>query len=172
MPRNTDHLLAIIYSLKAVLASKDSEIEHLKLVIAKLQRQQFGRRAESHPASPDLLDLSLQNKAPLPELDRLVPAPEPKPSRQHPTHQALPAHLPRDIHLRSADDRAGCPDCGGDLHRIGEDVSEVLEYIPARFRVIRHVRPKLACGCCSTIAQCEAPERLIMCGIAGPGLLA
>jgi transposase len=55
---------------------------------------------------------------------------------------------------------------------LGEDVSEQLEYLPARFKVIRHVRPKYACACCDHIAQASAPTRPIARGIAGPGLLA
>ena len=65
-----------------------------------------------------------------------------------------------------------CPDCGGTLTKLGEDVSEVLEYIPANFKVIRHVRPKLSCTACDVIVQTPAPSRPIDRGIAGPGLLA
>ena len=55
---------------------------------------------------------------------------------------------------------------------MGEDVAEQLEFVPSSFRVIRHVRPKLACKCCDTIVQAPAPNRPIARGIAGPGLLA
>jgi transposase len=65
-----------------------------------------------------------------------------------------------------------CPDCGGPLKSIGEDVSEQLEFIPEHFKVIRHVRPKFACAACATIVQAAAPTRPIDKGIAGPGLLA
>jgi transposase len=58
----------------------------------------------------------------------------------------------------------------GDLIKLGEDISEVLEYVPARFKVIRHVRPKLSCTKCAAIVQAEAPSRPIE--RAGPGLLA
>jgi transposase len=64
-----------------------------------------------------------------------------------------------------------CPDCGGNLKYLGEDVSEQIEYVPASFRVIRHVRPKPACACCDTIVQAPAASRPIERGIAGPGLL-
>src|SRR6202012_938765 len=62
--------------------------------------------------------------------------------------------------------------CGGTLRPLGEDVSEVLEYVPARVKVIRTVRPKLSCACCSRIVQEPAPSRPIERGLAGPGLLA
>jgi transposase len=58
------------------------------------------------------------------------------------------------------------------LSKLGEDVSEVLEYVPARFKVIRHVRPKLSCTKCDNIVQAEAPSRPIARGLAGAGLLA
>ena len=65
-----------------------------------------------------------------------------------------------------------CPDCGGKLKRLGEDVSEILERVPEHFKVIRQVRPKLACANCDKIVQAEAPSRPIAGGMAGPGLLA
>src|SRR5580704_16729463 len=71
-----------------------------------------------------------------------------------------------------APDHVSCPDCGGTLRRLGEDVTEMLEYVPARFKVIRTVRPKLSCAGCSRIVQAPAPNRPIDRGLAGPGLLA
>ena len=65
-----------------------------------------------------------------------------------------------------------CPQCQGELRKLGEDVSEMLEYVPASFVVIRHVRPKLSCTKCDCIVQAEAPSRPIERGLAGPGLLA
>jgi transposase len=62
--------------------------------------------------------------------------------------------------------------CGGRLRRIGADVSEQLEYVPSHFKVIRHVRPKLACMKCQSIFQADAPSRPIVRGLPGPGLLA
>ena len=65
-----------------------------------------------------------------------------------------------------------CPQCQGELRKLGEDVSEMLEYVPASFVVIRHVRTKLSCTKCDCIVQAEAPSRPIERGMAGPGLLA
>src|SRR4051795_3161968 len=62
--------------------------------------------------------------------------------------------------------------CGAELNKLGEDISEVLEWIPASFKVIRHVRPKMSCTKCDAIVQAEAPSRPIARGMAGPGLLA
>ncbi|MCP1121845.1 IS66 family transposase zinc-finger binding domain-containing protein, partial [Robbsia andropogonis] len=66
-------------------------------------------------------------------------------------------------HLPSGDD---CPDCGGALKPIGEDVAEQLEYVPGSWRVIRHVRPKFSCACCQTLVQASAPSRPIARGLA------
>ena len=88
-----------------------------------------------------------------------------------PARRPLPAELPREIETIAPAQQA-CPDCGGALRMLGEDVSETLEYVPARFKVIRTVRPKLSCACCSRILQEPAPNRPIDRGLAGPGLLA
>jgi transposase len=65
-----------------------------------------------------------------------------------------------------------CPDCGGELKHLCEDISEMLEIERALFKLIRQVRPKLACAGCERIVQSEAPSRPIARGVAGPGLLA
>lgn len=103
------------------------------------------------------------------ELAAIV-APRSAPRRVR-TPRALPDHLPRDLPSHEPD-LTQCPDCGGPLKPLGEEVSEMLEYVPARFRVIRHVRPKCACACCDRIVQASAPSRPIAQGLAGPGLLA
>ena len=97
------------------------------------------------------------------------------PSKQHlpkrPARRPLPEHLPRETQTLTPAETA-CPACGGALKLLGEDVTEVLEYVPASFKVIRQVRPKLACCCCDMIVQAPAPSRPIARGLAGPGLLA
>jgi len=86
------------------------------------------------------------------------------------------AHLRHALREAARHDAAGhacgCSACGGLLRQIGQDVSEQLEYVPSRFKVVRHVRPKLACMACESIFQVAAPNRPIARGIAGPGLLA
>jgi len=77
----------------------------------------------------------------------------------------LPASLPRDVVEHAAP--CACPRCGGKLHALGEDVTEVLDYVPGAFRVIRHVRPKLSCRACESIAQAPAPSLPIRRGLAG-----
>jgi transposase len=82
----------------------------------------------------------------------------------------LPQTLPRDVVEHPAP--CACPNCGGHLRPLGKDVTEVLDYVPGAFRVIRHVRPKLSCRACACIAQAPAPSLPIYRGLAGPGLLA
>jgi transposase len=67
---------------------------------------------------------------------------------------------------------ASVPCCGNALHVIGETVSETLDFVPARLRVLRIRRPKYGCPTCGTIHQAAAPERPIAKGMASPGLLA
>ena len=74
--------------------------------------------------------------------------------------------------VHTPQDGCTCEACGSGLREIGQDVSEVLDYEPGSFHVVRHVRPKLACAGCSTIAQAPAVSRPIDRGMAGAGLLA
>jgi transposase len=156
------------------LLSREHEIEHLKLLIAKLRRMQFGRKSEKLERQIEQLELKLEDL----EANRIegiqpsmgtTPVPDASPisKKRHP----LPEHLPRDIKVHLPQETA-CPICGGTLEKLGEDVSEVLEYLPASFKVIRHVRPKLSCTACDAIVQAPAESRPIKRGLAGPGLLA
>ena len=177
-PNDIDALKALllardeqILGLQARLNTREAEIEHLKLWIAKLRRMQFGRKSEKLDHQIEQLELQLEDlQADDAEAEREMP-PADRAPRQRAPRKALPEHLPRDekVYLPTTTD---CPACGGNLKQLGEDVSEQLEFVPASFRVIRHVRPKLACGCCDTIVQAPAPSRPIERGIAGPGLLA
>jgi transposase len=150
------------------LLSRDSEIEHLKLVIFKLRRMMFGAKSEHVAREIEQLELKLE------ELETVRVAPERVPSTDEtarPSRRPLPEHLPREVHTHSPSS-ATCPGCGGELRKFGEDVSEMLEYVPSSFKVIRHVRPKLSCRRCETIVEAPAPSRPIDRGVPGPGLLA
>ncbi len=154
------------------LASRDNEIEHLKLLIAKLRRIQFGRKSEKLDRQIEQLELRLDElEAVRAENASPSQAPAVAVNTAKPARRPLPEHLPRETRKYPPKQEA-CPDCGGELKHLGEDVSEMLEYVPARFKVIRQVRPKLACACCERIVQAEAPSRPIERGVAGPGLLA
>ncbi len=153
------------------LISRDAEIEHLKLFIAKLRRQQFGRKSEKLDRDIEQLELRL-DELEATQAEKVVASQLPAvKAAVQPARRRLPEHLPRETR-KYPPKQTACPDCGGELKHLGEDVSEMLEYVPARFKVIRQVRPKLACACCERIVQAEAPSRPIERGIAGPGLLA
>ena len=179
LPDDPEHLKRLVIESRAALdaahvklQSRDLLIEHLKLQIAKLRRQQFGRSSEQLDQQIAQLELTLEElESGAAEL--IVPPASVPPTvrvKQQPVRKPLPDHLPREdqVHTPACE----CPSCGGELDRLGEDISEVLEYIPERFKVIRHVRPKLRCGQCQTIVQQPAPSRPIARGLAGPGLLA
>lgn len=175
LPDDAAQLKALVIAQQAQLAERDAEIERLNLILAKLRRMQFGRRSEQLDETIGQLELSLEEleavRAERTELSAVeAPAGDEKPVKR-PVRKPLPDHLTRDTVEHPPADGC-CPDCGGALKKLGEDVSETLEYIPEHFKVIRHVRPKLACTRCDTIVQAAAPSRPIANGLAGPGLLA
>ena len=179
LPNDIDALKRLVLETQAALTAaqtmlhtRDLEIERLRLTLARLQRMQFGRSSEQLAAQIAQLQLTLED---LEVTEAARPAATAQaPRTERPIRRPLPAHLPRETitHAPLAEGACACPACGGALRALGEDVAEVLEYVPARFKVIRHVRPKLSCARCQTIVQAAAPGRPIARGLAGPGLLA
>jgi transposase len=168
-----DALRAMIVAQHDQLLSHRTEIEHLMLLIAKLQRMQFGRKSEKVERQIEQLELKLEEleanrSEQAPPLEQ--PSPTPR-TASKPARRPLPPHLPRELKTHEPEQHC-CPECGGTLSKLGEDISEMLEYIPESFKVIRHVRPKLSCTACDVIVQAPAPSRPIERGIAGPALLA
>jgi len=169
--------------LKQHLRASASEVQRLKLMVDKLTLQLARRLRSQFGASSERFDdpqASLIEAAVLDEL--------PQPKRPAPAANAgqldrsLPDHLPREqqlirpeattAHHDTQGQACGCSACGARLRPLGADVSHHLEYVPGRFKVIRTVRPKLACTKCEAIFQAAAPSRPIPRGVAGPGLLA
>jgi len=143
------------------------EIEKLKFQIAKLRRMQFGRSSERLGHKIEQLELRLEELESGAAEDEAKPAADaevapPVRERKKPKRKPLPDHLPREEVVHQPADGAACtcPDCGGVMSRLGEDVSEVLDYVPGHFQVIRHVRPKFACQACDAITQAPAPRLL------------
>jgi transposase len=173
LPDDIETLKRLIIESQTKLAERDHEIEHLKLLIAKLRRLQFGRSSEKLDAKIGQLELLVEeletNRAGREARAPEIPAAKPQ-QKERPARRPLPERLPRETVEHAP--ACTCPDCGATMKKIGEDVAEVLEYVPASFKVIRHVRPKLACAACQKIVQELAPTRPIARGIAGPGLLA
>src|SRR5215212_22687 len=154
-----------------------AEIEKLRLLIRQLQRNRFGRRSEK--LDPDQLQLGLEDleqaaaaaEAAQEAATRSGGASRPPRSRRR-NLGALPAHLPRVEVLVDVEDKA-CPCCGGALHMIGEDTSEMLDLVPAQLRVKVIRRPRYACRTCEeAVVQAPSPERPITGGMATEALLA
>ena len=164
-------LAAQITGERAELARTKAEIDKLRLIIARLQRTQFGRRSEQ--IDHEQLALGLEDLgADIAGLEARLPAASDEPaSAPVSRHHGLPDHLPRQ-EIELGIEGAVCPCCKGPLHAIGETVSEMLDFVPASLRVLRIRRPKYGCRACGTIHQAAAPERPIAKGLASPALLA
>jgi transposase len=155
--------------LKAMVLAERAESELLRQIIRELQRHRFGRRAESLPEEQLQLGLEEAEQA---EAAGQAEAEESEPgqrkaraARRRANRGALPAHLPR-IEMVVDVESTICPGCSGALHRIGEDVAERLDILPAQFRVLVVRRPKYACRACQdVVVQAAAPARLIEGGL-------
>jgi len=170
LPTDTATLQALVLSLASEVKAKGVKIAQLEARIAKLKRLQFGQSSEKLAHEIEQLELELDElhedeAAQAAERPAAVQALIGKPARR-----PLPPHLPREDEVHEPS--CTCPNCGGQMRKLGEDVTEVLEYVPASFKVIRHVRPKLSCRVCETIVQAPMPSLPIERGRPGPGLLA
>ena len=169
MPQAIEKLPDDPNELKAMLLAERARNERLVQIIKEMQRHRFGRRAETLPEDQMLLALedveqSEANDAAATE-SKLAAARSETARRRRRNRGALPAHLPRVETIVDIDGKT-CPCCKGELHRIGEDVSERLDVVPAQFRVLVTRRPKYACRACEEgVAQAPAPARLIEGGL-------
>ena len=198
LPRDHDQLLCHLQQMAEVIARQNAslvslqaerdtaqskyeaaqaEIEKLRLLIRQLQRGQFGRRSER--LDPDQLQLGLEDleqtaaaaEAAKEEVAARSSTPR-TPRVRRRNLGALPAHLPRFEVLVDIEGK-NCPCCGGALHVIGEDMSEMLDIIPAQLRVKVIRRPRYGCRTCEErVVQAPAPERPITGGMATEALLA
>jgi transposase len=162
------------------VASKDRELRHKQLKIeqlthemALLKRWKFAARSEQlHGAQRSLLEETIDAdlEAIAAELATLrAPPPTPAP-KDPPKRSPLPARLPR-VEVRHEPERTVCS-CGCAMKRIGEDVSEKLDYTPGVFHVERHIRGKWVCTKCQTLIQAPVPAQVIDKGLPTAGLLA
>ena len=152
----------------------------MKFTIAKLKHERFGQSSE-RSAVLEQLELQLadmeENASQAEANAQLAAAAAARAQikvaafeRRKPARRPLPEHLPRERVVYPSP--SACPCCGGALHKLGEDVTETLELIPRRWKVIAHVREKFSCRSCEAITQPPAPSHPIARGRAGPGLLA
>jgi transposase len=166
-------LRELIDSLQAELKLKQLKIEALNYEVARLNRWRFGSSSESLDGSTQAVlfdaivaDTAVEDQA---AQDAAKP-PTPPQAKRQPVRQALPASLPRIDHHHEIE-QTHCS-CGQPFKRIGQEVSEQLDCVPAQFFVLRHIRGKYACACCQTIQAAPMPAQLIDKGIPAPGLLA
>ena len=181
MVAERDARLAELTSVETQLKTAKLEIEQLKLQLARLLRQRYGQSSEKLDREIAQLEMRLEDLEEnlAEQIAALETRAEPKgatafkPRRKPAGRKPLPAHLPREVVVHEPEVSCTCGNCDpARLVRIGETKTEVLEKIPARFKVIQHVRPKYACRICEAVFQALAPELPIEKGRPGPGLLA
>ena len=160
-----------IAELEKLLAQKDAQIAALEERWSLAQQKQFGKSAEGFAGQGELFN----------EVEEIVEEVEAEQqsisyTRKKPVRKPLPKDLPREQVIHDIIDKT-CDCCGGELHRMGEDKSEKLEFIPAKIKVIEHIRPKYACRHCdksltqTQIKQASMPAMPINKGIATSSLL-
>ena len=179
LPSDPDSLRAIIAAQAAELAARQAQLDKRDTLIAQLQAQlavlrraRFGTSSEKIDRIIDQLELALEDIEAVSAEERPSDTAHSDTStKAKPARQKLPDHLPRESQIHEAP--SVCPDCGG-VHflKAGEDVTEVLDYVPASFRVLRHVRPRFVCKDCDATVQADLPSLPIERGKPGPGLVA
>ena len=142
-----------------------AEIAKLKFQLARYRRAEFGRSSEKLAREIEQLELAIESLE-TDQAERLAVASpiiaadiEKAVEKQKPARRPLPEQLPREEVRHPV--ACACPHCGGALRRIGEEVTETLDYVPGRFKVVRHVRAKLSCRACDTVIAAPAPDHAI-----------
>jgi len=176
LPDEPAALKRIIAAMAQDAVNAQAEIAKLKFQLARYRRAEFGRSSEKLEREVEQLELAIETLE-IDQAERLAMASPAAATvvasaveAQKPARRPLPDHLPREdvVHLAGH----ACPSCGGALRRIGEDITETLDYVPGRFKVVRHIREKLSCRACETVVAAPPPDHAIARGRAGAGLLA
>ena len=168
MPLSPDQLPDDPQALKQIIAAMaqdaiaaQAEIAKLRFQLARYRRAEFGRSSEKLAREAEQLELAIEALE-ADQAERLAAASpvvaaaiETAVEAQKPARRPLPEHLPREEVRHGAP--SACPACGGALRRIGEDITETLDYVPGRFKVVRHVRTKLSCRACDIVVAPPAP---------------
>ncbi len=183
LPDDIAELKAMVLSMQASLRVHEVLIQSLRIQIARLKKQKFGASSEKVEREIEQLELALEGIEIARAEQDLTPE---EPDTEDDTDAAVDAKdktstkrrrkprvsddTPRErIVLDPGDD---CPHCGGPLRLMGEDVSEILEFISAKLKLVETARLKKTCRRCEKITQMPAPSRPVPRGMAGPGLLA
>jgi transposase len=182
MAANTHKLPKTAEELEAIIKPYESQIEHLQQRINILEKVIFSPKSEKRRPEEGEggSQLNLFNEVEtLEEKEKQASLTIPEHTRKKPKRKPLPADLPRVDVIHDIDEAEKVCACGVELSRIGEEVCEKLDIIPAKIQVIRHIRPKYACKNCEgvesdgpTVLIAPPPPQIIPKGIATPGLLA
>jgi transposase len=180
LPDDPIELKQIIFDLHKAQEQYKSENELLREQIAHLYNKLFGRKSEKNIYTEDSPQLPLFDMPePDPDAEEEETVEIEKHTRKKKGRRPLPDHLPRVEVIHDIDEEEKVCHCGADLSRMGEEVSEKLDIIPAVIQVVRHVRPKYSCKQCenveeqgATVKIAPVPPQLIPKGIASGGLLA
>jgi transposase len=163
LPRvDFEQLHVSVEQLQSELKFANTKIEALNFEIARLNRWRFGAASESLDGTTQavLFDAILDDTEREDQAARDATKPPAAPrAKGKAVRQALPANLPRVDHHHEIE-ATHCA-CGQALERIGEEVSEQLDCVPAQFFVLRHIRGKYACACCQSIQAAPMPAQII-----------
>ena len=173
-----DVAVAEAANARAELSDNEALIAHLELRIEKLKRELYGQRSERTARLIEQLELELEDLATTASEDELAAAAAAAKAqsvrsftRKRPVRKPWPDDIERERVVIEAPTTCAC--CGGSrLAKIGEDVTQTLEEIPRRFKLIETVREKFSCRDCETISQPPAPFHATPRGFIGPALLA
>jgi transposase len=163
----------LIEQLQGEIRFEKARNEALNFEVARLKHWRFGSSSESLDTTTQAVlfdrivaDTALEDRA----AEEEIKPPAARQPRRQAVRQALPAKLPRIDHHHEIE-QIHCT-CGQAFKRIGEEVSEQLDCVPAQFFVLRHIRGKYACARCQTIQAAPMPAQIIDKGIPAAGLLA
>jgi transposase len=191
MTSPAEHLPDDLDALRAIIAAQASQIEELsrsnrayealvdalRVQIVRLKKQKFGTSSEKVARNIEQLELALEGlevaRAAIDQSadkDEAVAAPQNTSRPRRRGKPVLNEHVLTE--RRTLDPGSVCPDCGGELRLVGEDVSEILDLVAAQLKKIEIARPKKSCRKCEAMVQTPAPTRPVARGMAGPGLLA
>jgi transposase len=185
LPDDTEALKALVLHLQTELRAHSLVIQALRIQIARLKKQKFGASSEKIQREIEQLELVLEgleiahaekNDA-LADEGAQVCALLQGDAEDQETGRRVPRRKPRVCEAtprerKELDPGEACLECGGALRLVGEDVSEILEMVTAKLKVIEVARLKKSCRCCEKMVQAPAPSRPIPGSMAGPGLLA
>ena len=174
LPNDIEQLKAMLLAEREQSAQLAARLVFLEEQFRLAQQQRFGAQSESHPAQGDLFNEAEAELDVIEDLNESIPTKV----KKKPVRQRLPKDLEREVIIHDlSEEEKSCDCCGNQLHQMGESRSEKLEFIPAKVKVIEHVRLKYSCRTCekegirTKVKSAAVPPSPIPKGIATPSLL-